>query len=130
MYCVKESKKRDYFIPRYFKTKYLRHSDNLIRRLLNGEFYAVRSELIFNTNYASLFESQGLMLRRYPAETTQPTSSNSLNNKDSNQTSRSSSSFQLSIESLYHNKTLEIIDICTSSFLHEADSDEFIDAVN
>ena len=83
-----------------------------------------------NTNYVSLFESQEMMLRRYPAETTQPTSSNSLNNKDSNQTSRSSSSFQSNIESLYHNKTLEINGTCTSSFLPEAESDEFIDVVN
>ena len=75
--------------------------------MLNGEFYAVRSELV------NLFESQGILSIIYPLETNQPTSSNSANNLDSNQTSTSLSSFQSIVDSYYINETSEAIEICS-----------------
>ena len=64
----------------------VQYPDVLIKRLLNGEFYAVRSEL------AKLFESKGMLTILSPVETTQPTSSKSANNLDSNHPSTSLSS--------------------------------------
>ena len=107
----------------------VQYPDVLIKRLLNGEFYAVRSEL------AKLFQSKGMLTILYPLETTQSTSNSSANNLVSYPTSTSSSSVQTLPESFYLNETIETIEICSTELqparpVTDSDSDEFIDVVN
>ena len=109
--------------------EFLLYHDDLIRRLLNGEFYAVRSEL------AKLFQSKGMLTILSSVETTQSTSNSSANNLDSYPTSTSSSSVQTLPESFYLNETIETIEICSTELqparpVTDSDSDEFIDVVN
>ena len=97
--------------------------------MLNGEFYEVRSELV------NLFDNKMMLSRLSQSESTQPTSSNSPNNLDSNRTSTSSPSVQLNVDSYYINETLETIETCSKQSrpadrVSDSNSKEFIDAVN
>ena len=127
--CIKISTSCDLTLRKSCSTKSLRYPDDLIRRLLNGEFSAVRSEL------AKLFQSKGMLTILSSVETTQSTSSSSANNLDSNPTSTSLSSFQSLAESFYLNETIETIEICSTELqparpVTDSDSDELIDVIN
>ena len=122
---VKDFVGYDYRLDKSIETKSFRYPDDLIERILNGEFYAVRNELV------NIFESRGLLIRDAPVKTTQPTSSNSVNNLDSNETSTSSSSVESDFESYYINESLETIEICSKELsVTDSDSDGLIIVVD
>lgn len=106
--CLNVSERFYLYLDELCIKKYLRYPDDLIQRLLCGEFHAVRSEIV------KLFESKKKLMT-YFVDTIEPTCSNSTNNLEFNHPSTNSStvqSVQSIVDSFYLNETSHTIEIC------------------